>query len=451
MTSSSNSDTIVAQATAKGVGSISIVRISGKKALEIGSKLISKKLSPRVATLCDVYTRSGHLLDRAILIYYQAPKSYTTEDVVEFQTHGGDMVASMLLDEILSFGARLARPGEFSKRAYLGGRVDSAELETTAALINAKSEEAARLLAKQLDGGLKSELWEYREKLIEILAYTEVSIDYAEEDLPKDISDKIKTNLASVTSKLESIINATKARSTMFDGYKLSIIGRPNVGKSSLLNKLLMYDRAIVSDIEGTTRDTIEESLKIGTHLVRVVDTAGIRDGLEEIEKKGIERTFASARNSEIILALFDSSEPLKIEDKKVIEFIKSLDDKKIFIVLTKCDLDSKIETRELDIGYEKIHISKDDDLGGFNEKLLEYLDKNADYQERVLVSKRQLDVAIKGLDALFRAKSLLEGGESELFAYEIKDALEMIKSIDMPSTNEDVLDKIFSTFCLGK
>lgn len=444
-------DTIAAIATARGEGSVSIVRISGNEAVAIAERLTKKTFEPRVATLSKIYTGQNEPIDKAIVIYFKAPHSFTTEDVIEFQTHGGNVVVSRLLDEVLTTGARLANPGEFSRRAYLGGRADLLELETTAALINARSEEAAKLLAKQIDGTLKNELSDYREKLLEILAHTEVNIDYAEEDLPPDTLETIETNLAFVQEKLRAIVAATHAREAMFEGYKLSIIGRPNVGKSSLLNRLLLYERAIVSPIEGTTRDTIEESLKIGSHTVRIVDTAGIRDGAEAIERIGIERTLASARGSDIVLALFDSSDALKPEDLHVLDFLREIGDKKIFILLTKCDLPQQIDKNKIPQNFESISVSKESDLNLLNDAILTYLDQNANYEESVLTSKRQLESANKGLSALQNAAALLNEGELELFAFEVNSALDAIKSIGMPSTNEDVLDKVFSTFCLGK
>lgn len=452
MTSTNSNDTIAAIATARGVGSIAVVRVSGKNALNIAQTLTRSILKPRYAYLKKLYDKEGALIDRAIVIYFESPKSFTTEDVVEFQTHGGEIVASMVLQRVLELGARLSTPGEFSKRAYLGGRVDMLELESTAALIEAKSEEAAKLLSKQIDSGLKSELLSYKESLLEVLALVEVNIDYAEEELPRDYLETIESSLKHIGDRLTAIIHATNARSSMFEGYKLSIIGKPNVGKSSLLNRLLMCDRAIVSDIAGTTRDTIEESVKIGTHLVRIVDTAGIREGLEEIERIGISRSFESAKESNIILALFDSSSPLDGEDFLVFEFIGSLVDKKIFILLTKSDLPPKLDRTFFDNSlYEIVKISAKEPLNALNIAILNYLDKNAVYEESLLTSQRQIESANRGLKAINSAKALLSEGELELFAFEIKEALDAIGSINMPTSNDELLDKIFSSFCLGK
>lgn len=452
MTFTSSSDTIAAIATARGIGSIAIVRVSGKDALSIAQLLTKSSLKPRYASLKKLYDSDGSVIDKAIVIYFAAPKSFTTEDVVEFQTHGGDIVASMVLTRLLELGARVANPGEFSKRAYLGGRADLLELETTAALIEAKSQEAAKLLARQIDSGLRVELEKYKNALLEVLALIEVNIDYAEEELPKDYLDTIKRNLASIEERLIGIINATNARSSMFEGYKLSIIGRPNVGKSSLLNRLLMYERAIVSDIAGTTRDTIEESIRIGTHLVRVVDTAGIREGSEEIERIGITRSLESAKESKIILALFDRSTPLQDEDIFVLEFLKTLEDKKIFILLTKSDLPQKIDRGVFEnLDFELLEISIQNPLNALSSAIQNYLDKNGSYEESLLTSKRQIESAKRGINALQRAKGLLNEGELELFAFEIREALDAIASINMPTSNDELLDKIFSSFCLGK
>ena len=280
------SETIAAIATAYGEGSISIIRLSGDDALAIALKLISKKtLKPRHATLASIYNTSNELLDQAIVIYFKNPNSFTGEDIVEFQCHGGLIVSELILKASIEAGARLATPGEFSKRAFLNGRIDLSEAEAIAGLIEAKSEDAAKILALQMKGSLKNFIGDIRDKLVNILAYSEVSIDYAEEDLPQSLIDQIKEKLTEIKVALDNSLKASSARSGLMQGFRVSIIGKQNVGKSSLLNALLSYDRAIVSDIAGTTRDTIEEQVKIGTHLIRLIDTAGIRESSDEIEK----------------------------------------------------------------------------------------------------------------------------------------------------------------------
>ena len=256
--------TIVAIATANGIGSISIVRISGVNALEIATK-ISKKTTfqPRLATLSSLYDINNEVIDEALVLYFKAPFSFTGEDVIEFQCHGGVAIANMLVNEALKHGAKIANPGEFSKRAFFNNKIDLTKAEAISKIIEARSEDAVKLLARQLKGELTNFVNEIREDLLFMLAYTEVSIDYAEDDLPADIFEQIKNKMEKIIVKLSNTLDASIRREGMIEGFKVAIIGKPNVGKSSLLNKLLNYDRAIISDIAGTTRDTIEESVKI--------------------------------------------------------------------------------------------------------------------------------------------------------------------------------------------
>ena len=285
-------DTIAAVATAHGIGSIAIIRLSGDRALQIAKQLTQRDtLAPRYATLTPLYSSNNELIDEAIVIYFEGPRSFTAEDIVEFQCHGGQIVAQKVLDALLAAGARLAEPGEFSKRAFHNGRIDLTEAEAIAQLIEAKSEDAAKILARQMKGELKEYVESIRDRLLEIMAYSEVTIDYAEEDLPEDLVQQIQERLDTLHAELSRTLQASQSRSGLMQGFKVAIVGKPNVGKSSLLNALLNYNRAIVSDIAGTTRDTIEEQVKIGTHLIRIVDTAGIREASDEIERIGIEQT----------------------------------------------------------------------------------------------------------------------------------------------------------------
>ena len=333
---------IVALATPYGVGAISIIRLSGKDALSIADKICGS-LTPRVAHLKELKDRDGNVLDEAIVIYFKAPFSFTGEDVVEFQTHGGVVVANLIIDEILAYGARVADPGEFSKRALLNGKIDLAKAESIQGLINARSEGAAKILARVMSGELGLFCDTLRDELISTLAYTETCIDYADDDLPVDIMEQIKLKLKEVSSKLDHIISISNSKKGLIDGYKVAIIGCPNVGKSSILNSLLNYERAIISDTPGTTRDTIEEQIKVGTHLVRIIDTAGIRHSDHDIENIGIEYSKRAANSADIIICVFDSSRASNSEDIAILDFINSLN-KKVIFVLNKSDLEFKFD-----------------------------------------------------------------------------------------------------------
>lgn len=441
--------TIVAIATANGIGSISIVRISGVNALEIATK-ISKKTTfqPRLATLSSLYDINNEVIDEALVLYFKAPFSFTGEDVIEFQCHGGVAIANMLVNEALKHGARIANPGEFSKRAFFNNKIDLTKAEAISKIIEARSEDAVKLLARQLKGELTNFVNEIREDLLFMLAYTEVSIDYAEDDLPTDIFEQIKNKMEKIIVKLSNTLDASRRREGMIEGFKVAIIGKPNVGKSSLLNKLLNYDRAIISDIAGTTRDTIEESVKIGTHIIKIVDTAGIRDASDVIEKIGIEKSIQAINEADIVIALFDNSKNCDEEDEKIIELIKENSNKQILKVLNKSDLQNLFDKTKID---DFIELSTKEDINPLIKKIEVILDSNTHSDEMTLISKRQILSVENTLYNINLSKNPLETGELEFFAHYITEALEQISSITRPYENDQMLDVMFGEFCLGK
>jgi tRNA modification GTPase len=441
--------TIVAIATANGIGSISIVRISGVNALEIATK-ISKKTTfqPRLATLSSLYNTNNEVIDEALVLYFKAPFSFTGEDVIEFQCHGGVAIANMLVSEALKYGARIANPGEFSKRAFFNNKMDLTKAEAISKIIEARSEDAVKLLARQLKGELTNFVNEIREDLLFMLAYTEVSIDYAEDDLPNNIFEQIKNKMEKIIVKLSNTLDASKRREGMIEGFKVAIIGKPNVGKSSLLNKLLNYDRAIISDIAGTTRDTIEESVKIGTHIIKIVDTAGIRDASDIIEKIGIEKSIQAISEADIVIALFDNSKICDDEDAKIIELVNENLDKQIIKVLNKSDLQNSFDKTKIS---DYIELSTKEDINPLIRKVEIILDSNTHSDEMTLISKRQIISVENTLYNINLSKNPLQTGELEFFAHYITEALEQISSITRPYENDQMLDVMFGEFCLGK
>ena len=444
------SDTISAIATANGIGSIAIIRISGDRALEIAKKLTHRdQFSPRYATLTNIYNQENILIDEAIVIYFKAPFSFTAEAVVEIQCHGGFIVAQSILKATLFYGARLATAGEFSKRAFFNGRIDLSEAEAIAQLIEAKSEDAAKILASQMKGSLKGYIEKIRDDIIHILAYSEVTIDYAEEDLPQDLVDQIDAKLVELKKSLQSTLMASKAREGLMQGFKVAIIGKPNVGKSSLLNKLLNYNRAIVSDIAGTTRDTIEEQVKIGTHLIRIVDTAGIRDANDEIEKIGIERSLEAIQNSDIVVALFDSSREFDSEDNQILELIeKNGIDKKIIYIKNKIDLESNFINENIPFDLE---INSKENVDSLIDSLKNIMDTTNSSDEIMLISQRQISAVENTLQNIDEAKEPLQDQELEIFSFHLNEAIKEMASITRPFENDEMLDKMFGSFCLGK
>lgn len=444
-----DNSTIVAIATANGIGSISIIRLSGPNALKIAKKLTQKNdFQPRLATLVNIYDSSQNVIDEALILYFKAPFSFTGEDVVEFQCHGGVAIANMVVNEILNHDARLAQPGEFSKRAFLNNKIDLSKAEAISKIIEARSEDAVRLLAKQLKGELKDFVNEIREDLLFMLAYTEVTIDYAEEDLPEDILQTIENKIDKTIIKLDNTLDASKRREGMIEGFKVAIIGKPNVGKSSLLNKLLNFERAIISDIAGTTRDTIEESVRIGTHIIKIVDTAGIRNADDTIEKIGIEKSIQTVQEAEIIIALFDNSKDCDEEDLRIIELLSQNPQKQIIRVLNKADLENKFDKSKI---KNFIEISTKQDIKPLIKAIEKILDENTHSDEMSLISKRQVDAVQKSLYNIENAKTPLETGELEFFAHYINEAILEISSITRPYENDEMLDVMFGEFCLGK
>ena len=443
-------DTISAIATANGIGSIAIIRVSGNKALQIAKQLTNKKdFTPRYATLTNIYNTQNELIDESIVIYFKAPFSFTGEDVVEIQCHGGFIVAQTILKETLSLGARLATPGEFSKRAFFNGRIDLSEAEAIAQLIEAKSEDAAKILALQMKGSLKDYIEKIRDDIIHILAYSEVSIDYAEEDLPEDLVTQIKVKLSELKKSLESTLVASKSREGLMQGFKVAIVGKPNVGKSSFLNALLNYNRAIVSDIAGTTRDTIEEQVKIGTHLVRVVDTAGIREANDEIERIGIERSLEAIEQSDIVVALFDGSRVADGEDEEILSLIKSsANDKKVIFIKNKIDLENQFNHSGIVFDLE---LNSKDSVISFVEILKDIMDVTNSSDELMLISQRQISAVENTLKNIEEAFYPLDDQELEIFSFHLNEAVKEMASITRPFENDEMLDKMFGSFCLGK
>ena len=444
-----NNDTIVAIATATGVGSISIVRLSGDDALKIALKISHRTiLEPRVATLTKIYDFKDELIDEALIIYFKNPSSFTGEDIIEFQCHGGVAISNLILDTSINNGARLATPGEFSKRAFLNGKMDLSQAQAISKMIEARSEDAVKLLARQLKGELSNFVEDIRKDLLFMLAYTEVSIDYAEEDLPEDIFKQINTKLENITVKLENTLDSSKQREGLIDGFKVAIIGKPNVGKSSLLNKLLNFNRAIVSDIAGTTRDTIEESVKIGTHIIKVVDTAGIREANDEIEKIGIEKSIEAINEADIVVALFDGSRKFDNEDQEIYDLLKN-NNKEQIIIITKSDLKQNLDTSIFNSLYFKLNTKNN--IKPLISSLEDILNKNNQTDDITLVSKQQVYEVEQTLLHIKNSNIPLKSGELEFFAHHINEALKHISNITRPYEHTQMLDVMFGEFCLGK
>ncbi|EAH9091168.1 tRNA uridine-5-carboxymethylaminomethyl(34) synthesis GTPase MnmE [Campylobacter jejuni] len=441
------SDTIAAIATAHGVGSISIVRLSGERALEFALKLSHKtKLTPRHATFTKLFNQNNEIIDEAIMIYFKAPYSFTGEDIVEFQTHGGFSVSEVLLEELVGLGARLALAGEFSKRACLNGKMTPLKALNIQDLILSKSALAAKIIARNMQGNLGELLEKIRTDLVKTLAFVETSIDYADDDLPSDLLEQISTMCEENSKILKEIYTLSQSKKGLIEGFKIAIVGKPNVGKSSLLNALLSYERAIVSDIAGTTRDTIEESFKLGTHLLRIIDTAGIRESKDVIEQIGVALSKKSLEDADIILAVFDASRVQDKEDEKIFDLLANTD-KKIFWILNKSDLENVFKNTQ---NKNFIKLSAQKDITLLKEELQNYF--NSFDSEGIMVSSLDLINACKiSSEAIFRAKGLLEESSLELFAFELNLAINELARFTKDFQRDEILDEMFGNFCLGK
>ncbi|EAK7941458.1 tRNA uridine-5-carboxymethylaminomethyl(34) synthesis GTPase MnmE [Campylobacter jejuni] len=441
------SDTIAAIATAHGVGSISIVRLSGERALEFALKLSHKtKLTSRHATFTKLFNQNNEIIDEAIMIYFKAPYSFTGEDIVEFQIHGGFSVSEVLLEELVSLGARLALAGEFSKRACLNGKMTPLKALNIQDLILSKSALAAKIIARNMQGNLGELLEKIRTDLVKTLAFVETSIDYVDDDLPSDLLEQISTMCEENSKILKEIYTLSQSKKGLIEGFKIAIVGKPNVGKSSLLNALLSYERAIVSDIAGTTRDTIEESFKLGTHLLRIIDTAGIRESKDVIEQIGVALSKKSLEDADIILAVFDASRVQDKEDEKIFDLLANTD-KKIFWILNKSDLENVFKNTQ---NKNFIKLSAQKDITLLKEELQNYL--NSFDSEGIMVSSLDLINACKiSSEAIFRAKGLLEESSLELFAFELNLAINELARFTKDFQRDEILDEMFGNFCLGK
>lgn len=438
--------TIVALATASGNGAINIIRLSGAKSLDIAKKLLSSKKAkaleenPRFVHFCKI-SYENELIDEGLVIYFKAPFSFTGEDCVEFQIHGGFLTAQNLLLILNKLGARFASPGEFSKRACLNNKMSLEKAILINELILAKSENARKIISKNIDGAFKDLIINTQDELIKTLAYLETAIDYADDDLPMDILDKALEKLKNNAKDLEQIAIRSEKKRGLIEGYNLAIVGKPNVGKSSLLNALVSFNRAIVSDIAGTTRDSIEEYLNYHGHLLKLVDTAGIRQSDDVIEELGIKRSYEAINKADIVLFLLDYSSELSKDEEIIFEYIKN-SEKKYFIVLNKCDLDKKNNLDGIKIS------ALNNDIKELEEELKNYLNSQLD-NELVLTNTELINAFYKASENILLA--IDNFSELEIAAYHLNESLKQLAIFGKATSNDDLFDAMFSTFCLGK
>ncbi len=436
--------------------------MSGEKSFEVLEKIFKQKNKQPIEDIKGYSIKYGNIMENGVVVdevlvsYFKAPKSYTTENMCEINSHGGNIIVKKILELCLKNGAELAEPGEFTKRAFLNGRIDLLQAESVIDVINAKSEKEAKTGIKQLEGFLSKEIADIKQEIMNVMINIEVAIDYPEYDVDDVTNNQIKEMLENTEIKLKKLEKSFDNGKIIKEGIKTAIIGRPNAGKSSLLNAILKENRAIVTEYEGTTRDTIEEFVNINGIPLKLIDTAGIRETSDEVEKIGVAKSREIAETADLVIAIFDSSKDLTEEDKEILELAKS---KKSVIILNKIDLKSKIneETPELKMASDCIiKISALNKIG--IEKLYDEITNlfnlnqiNLD-NEIVITNIRHKNLITKAIESVKKTKDTIENQMPlDIIAIFIKDILEDLGNITGEIVTEDIIDEIFAKFCLGK
>lgn len=446
-------DTIAAIATSLGVGAISIIRVSGPEAIKIVNNIFKGKDLTKQKTHTITYghiIENDKIIDEVLISIMKSPKSFTTEDTVEINCHGGISTTNKVLELLLNNGCRLAAPGEFTKRAFLNGRIDLIEAEGVMDLINSKTEKARNLAINQLSGTSSELIKKLRKKIVEILANIEVNIDYPEYDDIVVLSTQIiKPQITNIIKELKEIIDHSENTKIIKDGIDVLILGRPNVGKSSLLNRLLEEDKAIVTDIEGTTRDIVEGKINLDGIILNIIDTAGIRQTEDVVEKIGVEKSLSLIDKSDLVLFLLNNNEDITPEDKNIINQLKN---KNHIIVINKCDLTKKLDLNDNDCVYisAKENIGIDDLKNKIKE--LYNLEKIETEDLSYLSSARSISLLKQAMQSLKNAdKGIDDNYPIDMVEIDIKDSWNILGEIIGETYEEELIDQLFSQFCLGK
>lgn len=443
-------DTIVALATPLGNAGISVVRLSGNDSLKIATNFfVSKKLKkhdiqPRYMYLGDIDTQD--LKEKCLMVYFKNPYSYTGEDVVEFQCHGGTYICNKIIDLCIKFGARLAQPGEFTKRAFINGKVSLDEAEGVVDLINAKTASEVKASFDLVKGDLYKTVKVLQDTLTQVLAEIEVNLDYPEHDIEYQTEKQLYEKLTQVKQTLLNLSKTEYQGRIIRDGINVAILGKPNVGKSSLMNALLNYERAIVTDIAGTTRDTLQESFIYKDTKINITDTAGLHESNDIVEKIGIQKAIEQINQADLILLLLDGSSELSKEDKENLNLVKG---KKVIIVENKTDLPQKLN---LDFPTIKISAKNNKNIDILKQKILDsVLDKDFVQNDLVLTNKRHIIAIKQALELIENAINNIYDVSLDCTALDVKQAWLKLGEITGETTDEEIIDMIFSKFCLGK
>lgn len=450
-------DCIAAISSATGEAGIGIVRMTGEGCVDVLDSVF--KRANENADLINRKMTYGHIVDdneivdEVLVCYMKAPHTYTREDVVEIYTHGGVVAVRKVLEVLLNNGARLAEAGEFTKRAFLNGRIDLSQAEAIIDMIKAKTDKAYSVSMKQLEGSVNRNIKQLRDQLLDMLSHVEYSINFTEDMQDELDNTPVLNEGKEVLDKLKKLSESANRGRIIRDGINTTIIGKPNVGKSSLLNALLKENRAIVTDIPGTTRDVIEEYIDLDGISLKINDTAGIRDTEDIVEKIGVEKSVSFISDSDLIIAIFDSSREFDDEDRKILDLIR---DKKSIVLLNKIDLDGGFDFDENLEGIEVIHtsIKNNEGIEDLENKIIEmfndgYIEANND---NIITNIRHRDIINKTIKSLESSLHDMEAGVPiDCFEVDLRNAWEILGEITGETVDDDVLNKIFSDFCIGK
>ena len=454
-------DTIAAVATAYGEGGIGIIRISGEKSLDILEEIFEfhgiEEIVNRRMTYGKIVDRdNGQTIDEVLAVYMKGPATYTAEDVVEINCHGSTVSLRKTLSLVLRKGARLAEPGEFTKRAFLNGRIDLSQAEAVIDVVKAKTDKSFDVALSQLEGGLSSYIRDIRQNLLDLLVDITVNIDYPDEDIEEITYDKLEINIKQIGDMIEKLLSTASSGRMIREGIRVAIAGKPNVGKSSLMNGLLRETRAIVTEIPGTTRDTIEEALSIRNIPVYLIDTAGIRETSDKVEKLGIEKSKEAFNNADFIIFIMDGSEEISSEDEEIIEYLK---ERKCLLLINKKDLEQKIDSVQIRNMLPNSQIIKTSLINGDGIEEIENAVEELVYggeitqSESMMVNNvRHINLLTDSFNSLEDALQMAVNREAlDFIEIDVKNAYELTGEIIGESVNDDIINEVFARFCLGK
>ena len=452
-------ETIAAISTPLGKSGVSIIKISGDKSLEVINKIFVgsdlkpiKKFKPWMLNYGFIKSKDNNeILDEVLVSYFKGPKSFTAEDVVEINCHGGKTSTELVLNEVFKVGARPAEAGEFTKRAFLNGRIDLSQAEAVIDIINAKTEKSIKSALKQSGGELSKRVAFIRNELLDILAFIEVTVDFPEDDLEFTTSEEVSEKLDILIEEVSKILSTSSEGKILREGLSMAIVGKPNVGKSSLLNELLSENRAIVTNIPGTTRDIIEEYLNIDGIPIKITDTAGIRNTDDEIEKIGVDRSRSKIEEADLVVFVLDRSKDLEKEDLEILDFIG---DKEKIVLLNKSDLSKKIDLKNLGIEhFVEISALVGSGIDKLKDEIKEIFFKDNFMESEILVSnQRHIEALMRAKERLIEGKHAVESGIAlDLAGIDLNSAWSYLGEITGDTLSENLVDKIFSDFCIGK